>query len=381
MLFQQTAEPTLGWVCVLLILLASKNSKKLYFKEAFFGRLLFCPEISSPDESPLFTDQNSPLRMGFLLHLAHRMKSFESLRIVFMGTPVFAVSSLEALLKAGANVVGVVTAPDKPAGRGMQMQESAVKQFAVANQLPVLQPEKLKSPEFIDALAALKADLQVVVAFRMLPEIVWNMPPFGTINVHASLLPQYRGAAPINWAIINGETVSGVTTFKLQHAIDTGNLLLQQKVDLSPTMNAGQLHDLLMLTGADLLVKTLHGIANGTIEEKQQPSTTDSKHAPKIFTATCQIDCAKDITTVCNLVRGLSPYPAAYTKLNGKQLKIFDAEKISALVNDAEIGQFKSDGKTYLHLACKNGYLAIHDLQLEGKKKMTTIDFLRGNKI
>lgn len=300
--------------------------------------------------------------------------------IIFMGTPEFAVASLQKMVEAGCNIAAVVTAPDKPAGRGMELQQSAVKKYALEKGLKVLQPEKLKSPEFIDALHSLNARLQVVVAFRMLPEVVWNMPPLGTINVHGSLLPQYRGAAPINWAIINGEKFTGVTTFKLQHEIDTGNILLQEKIAIRDDETAGELHDEMKEVGADLLVKTLTGIASNDIAEVPQSQTPDSgawKHAPKIFNETCTINWQHTTNDIYNLIRGLSPYPAAFTTLYGKKLKIFRAEKENRN-NSAETGSVETDGKTYLRFACLDGYIRITELQLEGKKKMKVEDFLRG---
>lgn len=300
--------------------------------------------------------------------------------IIFMGTPEFAVASLQKMVEAGCNIAAVVTAPDKPAGRGMELQQSAVKKYALEKGLKVLQPEKLKSPEFIDALHSLNARLQVVVAFRMLPEVVWNMPALGTINVHGSLLPQYRGAAPINWAIINGEKYTGVTTFKLQHEIDTGNILLQEKIAIRDDETAGELHDEMKEVGADLLVKTLTGIASNDIAEVPQSQTPDSgalKHAPKIFNETCTINWQHTTNDIYNLIRGLSPYPAAFTTLHGKKLKIFRAEKENRN-NSAETGSVETDGKTYLRFACLDGYIRITELQLEGKKKMKVEDFLRG---
>lgn len=310
--------------------------------------------------------------------------NFQELRIVFMGTPEFAVASLDALVKAGCNIVGVITAPDKPAGRGMLLQQSAVKKYAVDNNLFVLQPEKLKNPEFLEALRALKADLQIVVAFRMLPEVVWNMPPMGSVNLHGSLLPQYRGAAPINWAVINGEQETGVTTFKLKHEIDTGDILLQESFPISETDNAGMVHDKMKEIGAQVLVKTVKGLAEGRLKERPQSGingqqSTILHHAPKIFTETCEIDFTKTVGEVYNLVRGLSPYPAAFTFLLGKKLKIFAAEKIiqpQALSLSA--GEFETDQKTFLQFACADGFLRVTDLQLEGKKRMTVEDFLRG---
>lgn len=303
----------------------------------------------------------------------------QDLRIVFMGTPDFAVASLDILVQEGYQIVGVITAPDKPAGRGLQLQESAVKKYAVAKGLKILQPEKLKNPEFLEELTALKAHLQVVVAFRMLPEVVWNMPPLGTINVHASLLPDYRGAAPINWAIINGEKVSGVTTFKLQHAIDTGNVLFSAQVPISDDETAGELHDDLMQTGAQVLLKTVAAIAAGTAEEQPQPALDPEKikHAPKIFKEDGRINWQQPIDKIYNLVRGLSPYPTAWTTLQDKQLKIFKATKEHATPSVAP-GEPVTDNRTYLKIAASDGYLVLQEIQLEGKKRMEIEAFLRG---
>ena len=260
----------------------------------------------------------------------------QALKIIFMGTPDFATASLKALVEAGCNIVGVITAPDKPAGRGLKLHESDVKKYAVEKNLKILQPEKLKDQRFLDELKALKADLQVVVAFRMLPEVVWEMPPMGTMNLHASLLPQYRGAAPINWAIINGEKETGVTTFKLKHEIDTGDILLQEKIAIGDNETAGELHDRMKEIGARLLVKTIKGLANGELKEISQNNIQHStfniqnpslKHAPKIFTETCRIDWNKSVTEIHNLVRGLSSHPAAFTELQGKTLKVYRSEK------------------------------------------------------
>jgi len=302
--------------------------------------------------------------------------------IVFMGTPAFAVASLDALVKAGFTIRAVVTAPDKPAGRGLQLQESAVKKYAVENNLPVLQPVKLKDPAFISALEALNANVFVVVAFRMLPEIVWDMPPMGTINVHGSLLPSYRGAAPINWAVINGEKETGVTTFKLKAAIDTGNILLQDKLPISEADTAGTIHDKMMALGANLLVTTLTGLINHTLVEKDQEAIINQdpsllKHAPKIFTETCTINWNNDAESIFNLIRGLSPFPGALTKLDDKIFKIFAAQK-EICSHQISAGSVLTDNKTYLKFACADGYLHILDLQLEGKKRMQVADFLRG---
>ena len=253
--------------------------------------------------------------------------SIKDLRIVFLGTPDFAVGSLNALLEAGCNIVGVVTSPDKPAGRGLKLTESAVKKYAISKGLHVLQPEKLKNLAFIEELKALKADIQVVVAFRMLPVIVWDMPLLGTINVHGSLLPQYRGAAPINWAVINGEKETGVTTFKLQHEIDTGDILMQMVIPIGENENAGELHDKMMLVGANTLVETIKGLVDGSVQPKSQHESDIINRAPKIFTDTCMIDWNQSTETVFNLIRGLSPYPAAFTYINDKKLKIFACKK------------------------------------------------------
>jgi methionyl-tRNA formyltransferase len=301
------------------------------------------------------------------------------MRIVFMGTPDFAVASLDALIASGANIVGVVTAPDKPAGRGQKLSESAVKQYAVKQGIKVLQPEKLKSPEFLEELKALNAELQVVIAFRMLPEAVWNMPEKGTINLHASLLPQYRGAAPINWAIINGEKESGVTTFLLKHDIDTGNVLFTEKVTLTGEETAGELHDRLMNKGAGLLVKTVKAIESGRYQEHPQDSFDEAeiKHAPKIFKDLCKIDFNQPVDAVYNLIRGLSPSPTAFTTLNDKTLKIYKALKDTAEPG-IQPGGFLTDSKTYLKFACKDGFILATDLQLEGKKRLGIEEFLRG---
>lgn len=309
------------------------------------------------------------------------MEKFQLLRIVFMGTPEFAVASLDALVKAGCNIVGVITAPDKPGGRGMQLQQSAVKKYAVENNLHTLQPEKLKNPEFVAELKSLNADLQIVVAFRMLPELVWNMPPMGTVNLHGSLLPQYRGAAPINWAVINGEKETGVTTFKLKHEIDTGDILLQDRFLIGEDDTAGEVHDKMKELGAELLIETVKGLADGLL--KEQPQTLNLKpqtllHAPKIFTETCKIDFTKTVDEVHNLIRGLSPFPGAFTELGGKMLKIYRSKK-EASSNSSKGGvAYETDSKTFLKFACSNGYIHILELQLEGKKKMSVEEFLRG---
>ncbi|MEO3404580.1 methionyl-tRNA formyltransferase [Mucilaginibacter sp. CAU 1740] len=302
------------------------------------------------------------------------------MRIIFMGTPQFAVASLDALITAGCDIVAVVTAPDKPAGRGQKVNESAVKQYAVANGLKVLQPEKLKNEEFLADLKALKADLQVVVAFRMLPEVVWNMPAKGTINLHASLLPQYRGAAPINWALINGEKESGVTTFFLKHDIDTGNILFTEKITLTGSEDAGELHDRLMNKGAGILVKTVKAIESGRYNEHPQAALTEGaelKHAPKIFKEDCLIDWTQSAISIYNKIRGLSPVPTAYTELNEKVLKVY-ASEFQIAEPGVQPGAVLTDNKTYLKFAAKDGFVSLTDVQLEGKKRMGIEDFLRG---
>ena len=307
-------------------------------------------------------------------------RSMKDLRIVFMGTPEFAVASLDALVEAGCQVVAVVTAPDKPAGRGMKLMQSDVKKYAVEKGLPLLQPEKLKNPAFLDELKSYQADIQVVVAFRMLPELVWNMPPMGTINLHGSLLPQYRGAAPIHWAVINGEAQTGVTTFKLQHAIDTGDILLQESFPIGPDDSTGDVHDRMKLIGAKLLVKTIEGLAAGSIKEQAQATfanPADLKHAPKLFTENCQINWNKPVQELHDFIRGLSPFPGALSKLDGKILKIYRSS-IEKSTHSHSIGQLVTDGKLFLKFAAEDGYIHVLDLQLEGKKRMLVADFLRG---
>jgi methionyl-tRNA formyltransferase len=322
----------------------------------------------------LKTKQNEPNTFNLAL---------STFRIVFMGTPEFAVASLDALVKAGYNIVAVVTAPDKPAGRGMKMQQSDVKKYALKHNLKILQPEKLKDPAFLEELKSLHADLQIVVAFRMLPEVVWNLPPKGTINLHGSLLPQYRGAAPINWAVINGEKETGVTTFKLKHEIDTGDILLQESFPIGENETAGDVHDKMKEVGAQLLVRTVDGIKEGTLHEMPQTTLSDGdrqkmlKHAPKIFTADCKIDWAKTADEIHNLIRGLSPFPGAFTELGDKTIKIFRSEK-ELIIPTSRPGRWESDKNTFLKFACKDGYILLQDVQLEGKKRMSIEDFLRG---
>lgn len=281
------------------------------------------------------------------------------------------------MLEAGYQVVGVITAPDKPAGRGMQLQYSAVKKYALEQGLHILQPTNLKNQQFLDELRSLRADLQVVIAFRMLPEVVWNMPPLGTFNLHASLLPDYRGAAPINWAIINGEKETGITTFFLKHEIDTGRLLLQEKVALDEHITAGELHDELMQKGAQLVLGSLQLIESGnytTVEQELKPGT---KHAPKLFTPHCLIHWHNSAAQVHNLIRGLSPYPAAFTRIGGKVLKIYRSTK-EERTHSFQPGTLVSDGKTNLSVAVQDGFVYLHEVQLEGKKRMKTDEFLRG---
>lgn len=301
------------------------------------------------------------------------------LKVVFFGTPDFAVASLDALVQNGFDVLAVVTAPDKPAGRGMQLQASAVKQYALDHQLPILQPEKLKDPQFIATLQDLAADVHIVVAFRMLPEVVWNMPKQGTINVHGSLLPQYRGAAPINWAIMNGETETGVTTFRLKHQIDTGNILLQSKTPIFKEDNFSTVYQRLMLLGAELLVTTLRQLEAGTLQEVPQDTIDETtlKHAPKLFKENLQLDFNKSAAALVNFIRGLAPFPTAYTFLEQKQLKVFQSHAVNELPAVA-IGTMQTDAKSYIRFACKDAWLYIDELQLEGKKRMETVAFLRG---
>ena len=298
-----------------------------------------------------------------------------------MGTPEFAVASLDALVGGGYNVVGVVTMPDKPAGRGYKMQFSAVKEYALAHNLPLLQPEKLKNEEFLDALRALHADLQIVVAFRMLPEVVWAMPPLGTFNLHGSLLPQYRGAAPINWAIINGEQETGVTTFFLQQEIDTGDLILQKRTPITDGDNAGTIHDRLMSIGAAAVVETVDCIIAGNAPKTPQPQGVTLKSAPKIFKETCRIDWTQSCHQIFNFLRGLSPYPAAWSVLHTDDktidIKLFEVTREPA-AHTLQAGQVVCDGKNYLKVAVADGFVKIESLQPAGKKRMSAADWLRG---
>lgn len=309
----------------------------------------------------------------------------EDLRIVFMGTPDFAVESLRKLVENGYNIVGVITAPDKPAGRGYKLQQSAVKEYAVSLNLNVLQPVNLKDEQFIEELRSLEADIQVVVAFRMLPEVVWDMPPKGTFNLHGSLLPQYRGAAPINWAVINGEKETGVTTFFLKHEIDTGEIIFREKVVIEPNDNAGVIHDKLMVIGADLVQKTIDAVIDGsadaTPQEELFENAAELRPAPKIFRETCEIDWTKPAKEIHNHIRGLAPYPAAWTlfEVGGKMVnfKIYESEIISES-HDLAPGTIVTDNKTTLRIAVQDGFIDILELQMSGKRKMKTRELLNG---
>jgi methionyl-tRNA formyltransferase len=323
-----------------------------------------------------------------------------------MGTPDFAVESLRILVENKYNVVAVITAPDKPVGRGQKLGMSPVKEYLLENapDIPILQPEKLKNPEFLEELRSYQADLQIVVAFRMLPEVVWMMPKLGTFNLHGSLLPQYRGAAPINWAIMNGETETGVTTFFLKQEIDTGSIIFQEKEPISLTDNVGDVYNRLMNKGAGLVLKTVKAIESGVYPQEPQDETGEIKHAPKIFKETCQIDWNQPVKKVHDFIRGLSPYPVAWTMLNDKTCRIYEARIVSdewsvrtpttgagimevesltqlSLEEKASIGSFSTDGKKYLHFQCADGILAIEILQLEGKKRMGIEEFLRGYRL
>ena len=311
----------------------------------------------------------------------------KDLRIVYMGTPDFAVESLKRLVEGGYNVVGVITMPDKPMGRhGSVLQPSPVKEYAVSQGLRILQPEKLKDEAFIEELRSLQADLQIVVAFRMLPEIVWNMPRLGTFNLHASLLPQYRGAAPINWAVINGDTETGITTFFLKHEIDTGEIIQQVRVPIADTDNVEIVHDKLMYLGGDLVLETVDAILNGSVKPVPQESLirqeTELRPAPKLFKETCRIDWNKGVKQIYDFIRGLSPYPAAWTELcvadgTRQVLKIYETEKVFAS-HEMNIGDIRTDMKTYFQVAVKDGFINVLTLQLAGKKRMNVADFLRG---
>jgi methionyl-tRNA formyltransferase len=309
----------------------------------------------------------------------------KDLRIVFMGTPDFAVASLAALLEKGYQVVGVVTAPDKPAGRGQKMHQSAVKTFALEHHLPVLQPEKLKDEIFLTDLKSLNPDIQIIVAFRMLPEIVWKLPALGTFNLHGSILPRYRGAAPLNWAIMNGDHESGVTTFLLKQEIDTGNILFCEKIQIGPDETVGELHDQLMVIGAGLVLKTVDALAEGTaipIPQENLDIEPAKLHAPKLYKEDCRIDWNSDVLLNHNKIRGLSPYPTGWTELSAASkenvsLKIFRTA-LEKCMHPHKTGTILSDQKKWMKIACADGYLSVTDLQLAGKKRMGIAEFLRG---
>lgn len=312
------------------------------------------------------------------------MMTKESLKIVYMGTPDFAVESLRALVEGGYNIAAVVTMPDKPMGRhGSVLQPSPVKQYALEKGLKIMQPANLKDPQFIEDLRSLQADLQIVVAFRMLPEVVWQMPKFGTFNAHASLLPKYRGAAPINWAVINGETETGITTFFLKHEIDTGDIIQQVRIPISETDNVETVHDKLMVLSGKLVTETVDNIIAGTVKSIPQDQFTNVEltPAPKIFRDTCRIDWKQPTKKVYDFIRGLSPYPAAWTTLDGKAVKIFEAEREAISTSGEKPGAIQTDGKTYMKVITSDGALNILTLQLEGKKRMPISDLLRGFKL
>lgn len=302
------------------------------------------------------------------------------LRIVFMGTPEFAVESLRLLVEKGFNVVAVITAPDKPKGRGQKLSFSPVKEYAHSKSIPILQPTNLKSPEFHEELKSYHANLQVVVAFRMLPEVVWSMPEYGTFNLHASLLPQYRGAAPINWAIMNGETETGVTTFFIKHEIDTGSIILQDREPIYETDNVGTLYQRLMEKGAKLVLKTVEQVRDESYVLKIQQESDDLKHAPKLFKEDCKIEWSKSSKNIYDFVRGLSPYPAAWAEIHGKTYKIFEVKISEKNVNEP-VGAVHTNLKDEIIIKTGDGAISLMDLQLEGKRRMKTEEFLRGNKI
>jgi len=309
------------------------------------------------------------------------------LRIIFMGTPEFAVPSLEILVEHKYNIVAVITAPDKPQGRGQKLSYSPVKEFAIKHNIQVLQPPNLKAPEFLDQLKSLNSNLQIVVAFRMLPEVVWSMPSLGTFNLHASLLPQYRGAAPINWAIINGEKETGATTFFLKHEIDTGSIIFQVKEPIGSDDDAGTVYERLMKKGAELVLKTVRAIEQNNYPSVPQSEANETKHAPKIFKETCEIKWDQKSDQVKNFVRGLSPYPGAWMTVAGKVFKIF---KVSAVKSSESFerpddartpGDVHTDNKNYIHIKTADGWVALQEIQPEGKKRMTVLEFFRGNKL
>jgi methionyl-tRNA formyltransferase len=303
-----------------------------------------------------------------------------TLRIIFMGTPEFAVPSLEVLVENKYNVVAVITAPDKPQGRGQKLSASPVKECALKHNIPVLQPTNLKAPEFLEELRSYHANLQIVVAFRMLPEVVWAMPLLGTFNLHASLLPQYRGAAPINWAIINGEKETGATTFFLKHEIDTGSIIYQHKEPIHDSDTVGTLYERLMNNGAQLVLRTVKAIEVGNYPSVPQPEGVEIKHAPKIFKETCEIQWSKTSEQVRNFVRGLSPYPAAWTTFHGKVFKIYSVSVADHRENKNS-GEISTDNKTYLYVKTADGWVSVDEFQPEGKKRMAVQEYFRGNKI
>lgn len=295
-----------------------------------------------------------------------------------MGTPDFAVPTLQTLVEHKYNVVAVVTAPDKPAGRGQKIHQSPVKEYAVSQNIPVLQPTNLKSEAFLEELRSYQANLQIIVAFRMLPEVVWSMPELGSFNIHGSLLPQYRGAAPINWAIINGEKETGVTSFFLKHEIDTGDLIFQERVPVLEEDDFGSMYEKLKYKGAELALRTVQAIENGEVQTQQQVTTSETKHAPKIFKETCEINWNQPAQQVRDFIRGLSPYPAAWTRFQDKTFKIFKVETLENTSYTSEPGTIHTDNKTYLHVKTAAGAISILDLQMEGKKRMPVQDLLRG---
>ena len=304
-----------------------------------------------------------------------------TLRIIFMGTPEFAVPSLEILVQNKFNVVAVITSPDKPQGRGQKLTPSPIKECALKYNIPVLQPTNLKSPQFVEELKSYHANLQIVVAFRMLPEVIWSMPALGTFNLHGSLLPQYRGAAPINWAIINGEKETGVTTFFLKQEIDTGSIIFQEKEPILDEDNVGTMYDRLMHKGAQLVLKTVKAIEQDDYPILAQAESSEIKHAPKIFKETCRINWNQSREQIRNFVRGLSPYPTAWTIIGDKTFKIYKCSHAHAKSETLQCGEFITDNKTYLYFKAKDGMLSIDELQPEGKKRMNVQEFFRGNKL
>ena len=305
----------------------------------------------------------------------------KDLRIIFMGTPEFAIPSLKILIENNYKVVAVITALDKPRGRGRKLSPSPVKAFAAENEIPVLQPPNLKDQEFLQTLKSYKANLQIVVAFRMLPEVVWSMPEFGTINLHASLLPDYRGAAPINWVLINGEEKTGLTTFFIRQEIDTGNILFKEEIDILPDDDAGSLHDKLMELGGNLVLRTVQSVQVGDYKAKLQEDSPNFKKAPKIFRDMCEIDWNRSSEEIRNFVRGLSPFPGAWTILNGKMYKIFKVDLQAGAYQNETIGHISTDSRSFLNINCTNGKVSILEIQPEGKKRMKIEEFFRGNQI